>query len=77
MLPDEARDIGFLRWRTAARDHCGQLRRDLDELVLEQIEAELQGLAVDDEAAVELVLQEVELVAELVCGFHCCEMRDQ
>ena len=66
MLPDEARDVRLLRRRAAARDDGGELRRDLDELVLEQVQAELQRLAVDDEAAVELVLQEVQLVAELV-----------
>ena len=66
MLPDEPGNICLLRWRASAGNDSGKLRRDLDELVLEHVEAELQGLAVDDETAVELLLQELQLIAYLV-----------
>ena len=35
MFPDESGDISLLGRRTPARDHCGELGSDLDELVLE------------------------------------------
>jgi len=43
MTPDEAGDISLLGRGTSARDHCGELGSDLDELVLEQVQTELDG----------------------------------
>jgi len=41
MFPDESSDISLLGRRTPARDHCGELGSDLDELILEQVQTEL------------------------------------
>lgn len=43
MSADQARDVGFLRRRTTARDDGRELGRKLDEILAEVFDAELPG----------------------------------
>jgi hypothetical protein len=71
MASDQPRHIGLLRGRAPTGNDARELGSEPDEVELGGVEAELEGLAIDDETAVELVSKEVEMVLDVGTGFDC------
>lgn len=68
---DETRDVGLLGRRASASDDTREPGREVDELGLGQIDTKLERLAVDDEAAVKLSPEEIELGVDVFGGLDC------
>ena len=67
---DQPGNVGLLGRAAPACDDARELSGEVDELCLEVVEAELERFAVNDEAAVELGPDKVELVTDVLGRPH-------